>query len=384
MAIQLDSRHRQAVILWYLLQHSLSAWQRLFTHFQQLDAILAPSAIKQWESLGIHAQHLKRLQAYHAGELDPALTELLERTERHCDFVLLSDDANYPPQLLVYSDAPPLVFGQGNVQALSHPQVAMVGSRKPSAHGKQISYDFAYYLSQQGFFISSGLAEGIDAAAHEGGLKHQRTVAVVGTGLDLCYPQHHHTLQQRIVAQGGCVISEFLMGSKALQHHFPRRNRIVSGLSVGVIVVEAKQDSGSLITARLAADQGKQVFAIPGHIYSESHKGCHALIREGATLVDHPEQVVQDLALPAQWQSQHSLTAAHSTFSYDETENEAQIPTHLFRLYQVLDWQGQDLDQLALALQQPVAALTAELMELELLGLCMQQSGRYIRCRQRV
>lgn len=156
--------------------------------------------------------------------------------------------------------------------------------------------DFAYYLSEQGFFINSGLAQGIDEAAHQGALQHQRTIAVMGTGLDSTYPSAHHSLRQKIVESGGAVITEFLPQTKPLQQHFPRRNRIVSGLSLGVIVAEASLNSGSLITAKLAAEQGKLIFAIPGHIYSEFHQGCHQLIREGAILVDHPEQVIEDLA----------------------------------------------------------------------------------------
>ena len=169
-------------------------------------------------------------------------------------------------------------------------------------------------------------------------------------------------------------MTEFLPTTMPLQQHFPRRNRIVSGLSLGVLVVEAALKSGSLITANEAASQGKMVFAIPGHIYSEHHQGCHQLIREGAILVDHPEQVIEDLALPTQWQAQQQPA----------TENSAAppiLPAHLIELYQVLDWVGQDLDQLAQRYSAPIAELTAQLMELELLGLSMQQAGRYLRCR---
>ena len=240
-----------------------------------------------------------------------------------------------------------------------------------------MAYDFAYYLSEKGFFINSGLAQGIDEAAHQGGLKHQRTIAVMGTGLDLTYPTTHQGLRDQILQQHGTIISEFLPQTKPLQQHFPRRNRIVSGLSLGVIVAEATLDSGSLITAKLAAEQGKTVFAIPGHIYSEFHQGCHQLIREGAILVDHPEQVIEDLALPTQWLSQQQATlsatasaAAHPT-----------LPEHLLALYSQLDWVGKNMDQLASELQQETAHLTAQLMELELLGMAMQQSGLYLRCR---
>jgi DNA processing protein len=252
----------------------------------------------------------------------------------------------------------------------------MVGSRKPSPHGRQVAYDFSFYLSEQGFYINSGLAQGIDEAAHRAALQHQGTIAVMGTGLDQTYPSQHQQLRQQIIAHGGAVITEFLPATPPLQHHFPRRNRIVSGLSLGVIVAEATLKSGSLITAKLAAEQGKTVFAIPGHIYSEHHKGCHQLIREGAILIDHPHQVIEDLALATQWQIlQNELT---------EESAEAQpphLPQHLLRLYNQLDWVGQDLDHLSSHLEQDVSSLTGQLMELELLGLSTQQAGMFLRCR---
>jgi len=187
------------------------------------------------------------------------------------------------------------------------------------------------------------------------------------------YPAQHKQLAQQII-QSGAVVTEFLPTTMPLQQHFPRRNRIVSGLSLGVLVVEAALKSGSLITANEAATQGKMVFAIPGHIYSEHHQGCHQLIREGAILVDHPEQIIEDLALPTQWQTQQQITE-------EAPVAPPTLPNHLIALYQVLDWVGQDLDQLIQRHPMPIAELTAQLMELELLGLCMQQAGRYLRCR---
>ena len=175
------------------------------------------------------------------------------------------------------------------------------------------------------------------------------------------------------IAQSGAIITEFLPTTLPLQQHFPRRNRIVSGLSLGVLVVEAALKSGSLITANEAANQGKMVFAIPGHIYSEYHQGCHQLIREGAVLVDHPEQIIEDLALPTHWQTQQHTK--------DAVEQHSTLPPHLISLYQNLDWIGQDLDLLSQRYPAPIPEITSQLMELELLGLCIQQGGRYLRCR---
>jgi len=239
-----------------------------------------------------------------------------------------------------------------------------------------MAYDFAYYLSEQGFYINSGLAEGIDKVAHQAALQHQRTIAVIGTGLDQTYPAANQPLREQILNAGGTVITEFLPGTPPLQQNFPRRNRIVSGLSLGVIVAEAALKSGSLITAKWASEQGKTVFAIPGHIYSEHHKGCHQLIRDGAILIDHPQQVIEDLALATQWQ------AAEQGMLLEPAEAEQiETPSHLIALYNQLDWVGQTLDQLSEQLQQDIAGITAQLMELELMGLSTQQAGMFLRCR---
>lgn len=373
MLNQLLPHHYSTVLVWYLVQHSLSSFQKIVGYFGNCEQATQTERFPEWQQLGLHANHLKRLAEFQTPDGQQQFAQLVKLICQHSDFILTPQDIGYPTQLLPYSDHPPILFGQGNPHALLQPQIAMVGSRKPSPHGRQVAYDFAYYLSEKGFYISSGLAHGIDHAAHQGGLAHQRTIAVVGTGLDRVYPAQHVQLAQQI-AQSGAIISEFLPSTMPLQQHFPRRNRIVSGLSLGVVVVEAAIKSGSLITANQAASQGKMVFAIPGHIYSEHHQGCHQLIREGAILVDHPEQVIEDLALPTQWQSEQQ--------SSEKSSNAApNLPSHLVGLYQCLDWVGQDIDQLTQQQQSNIAELTSHLMELELLGLCTQQGGRYLRCR---
>lgn len=372
MLNQLSPHHYHTVLVWYLVQHSLSSFQKIQQHFGSCEQATQKHHLAEWSQLGLHANHLKRLQEFQTAQGQQKFEQLIQLICQHSDFILTPEDIGYPTQLLPYPDHPPILFGQGQAQALLQPQIAMVGSRKPSPHGRQVAYDFAYYLSEKGFYISSGLAHGIDEAAHRGGLAHHRTIAVTGTGLDTVYPSQNIKLAQQIT-QSGAIVTEFLPTTMPLQQHFPRRNRIVSGLSLGVVVVEAALKSGSLITANEAANQGKMVFAIPGHIYSEHHQGCHQLIREGATLVDHPEQVIEDLALPTQWQAQKQPEEVLAVPS--------SIPTHLIALYQLLDWVGQDLDQLAQRYQASISELTAQLMELELLGLCMQQAGCYLRCR---
>lgn len=362
------------ITLWYLVQHSLSSFQKLQQHFGTSTKAVAASNLQIWPNLGLHKSHLQRVTEIQTPAGQIKLQTLLHDVQANCDFILLDTESHYPSQLLPYSDRPPILFGQGNPQSLLQPQVAIVGSRKPSPHGKQVAYDFAYYLAEKGFYICSGLAEGIDAAAHQGGLKYQRTIAVMGTGLDLTYPFQHQTLRTQILENNGCIITEFLPHTPPLQHNFPRRNRIVSALSLGVVVAEAALKSGSLGTAKSAAEQGKTIFAIPGHIYSEHHQGCHQLIREGAILVDHPEQIIEDLALPTQWHSQSQSQETTPSASIE-------IPSNLLKLYNQLDWVGQNMDQLNFKLNTDIATLTSQLMELEILGLAQQQAGNYLRCR---
>jgi DNA processing protein len=212
--------------------------------------------------------------------------------------VLTLGDATYPRALLESPDPPLLLYVLGDVTALSAPAVAIVGSRRPSAQGKDNAHAFAQSLAGAGYVVVSGLALGVDGAAHEGALAAGgRTVAVVGTGLDRVYPKRHLDLARRIAAHGA-LVSEFLPGTPPLPEHFPQRNRIIAGLSQGTVVVEAALQSGSLITARLANEAGREVFAIPGSIHAEQSRGCHALIRDGARLVESANEIIEDLRQP--------------------------------------------------------------------------------------
>ncbi len=209
-------------------------------------------------------------------------------------------DANYPDLLKQISDPPIVLYAIGKnelvPQLLSDPQLAIVGSRNASTNGKEIATVFAHKLAQAGLVITSGLASGIDGAAHSGALQARigHTIAVAACGLDRVYPAEHRQLAEQITQQG-IIISEFPIGTLPKPGHFPRRNRIMSGLSLGVLVVEASIKSGSLITARLAGEQGREVFAIPGSIHSPLSKGSHALIRNGAKLVETVEDILEEL-----------------------------------------------------------------------------------------
>ncbi|MBX3665619.1 MAG: DNA-processing protein DprA [Burkholderiales bacterium] len=212
-------------------------------------------------------------------------------------------DAEYPKSLLEIPDPPPLLYVKGRTNLLNRAGFAIVGSRNATAQGLANAEAFAATFSDAGLTIISGLAAGIDAAAHRGGLAgRSSTIAVVGTGLDVVYPARNRDLAHRI-AESGTLISEFPLGTPAIAGNFPRRNRLICGLSRGCLVVEAAISSGSLITARLAADQGREVFAIPGSIHSPLAKGCHALIKQGAKLVESAQDVLEELGL------QHALPA---------------------------------------------------------------------------
>lgn len=209
--------------------------------------------------------------------------------------VLTLADAAYPPLLLEIADPPLLLYVRGRAELLSRPGVAIIGSRNASAQGMQNAAAFAQALSTAGLTIISGLALGIDTHAHEGGLRGAgATVAVIGTGADLVYPRRNFDLAQRIAEQG-CIVSEYALGLPAIPGNFPRRNRLISGLARGVLVVEAAAQSGSLITARLAGEQGRDVYALPGSIHATLAKGCHALIKQGAKLVESADDVLQEL-----------------------------------------------------------------------------------------
>jgi DNA processing protein len=209
--------------------------------------------------------------------------------------ILARDDPRYPPLLLEIADPPTLLYVRGDPRLLAEPQVAIVGSRNPTPAGREITREFAHRLASCGLVITSGLAAGVDGEAHTGALETGKTIAVLGTGPDRVYPAGHRDLARRIAGQGA-LVSEFAPGQGPLARNFPRRNRIIAGLSLGTLVTEAASRSGSLITARQAGEQGREVFAVPGSIRNPLARGCHALIRDGAVLVEEAAEVLAVLA----------------------------------------------------------------------------------------
>lgn len=224
-----------------------------------------------------------------------AISEGLAWLEQPGHHLIPIGSSRYPDLLTRIADPPPLLFLKGDPTLLSNPQIAIVGSRNPSHAGRQTAREFGRYLAATGVGITSGLATGIDAAGHQGALDADGiTIAVAATGLDRVYPARHRRLAH-CIAEQGALVSEFPPGTPARRHHFPLRNRIISGLSLGTLVVEAAKRSGSLITARQAAEQGREVFAIPGSIHNPLARGCHALIRQGAKLVESAQDVIEEL-----------------------------------------------------------------------------------------
>lgn len=276
-------------------------FKQLLAAFGSASAALSAPA-SAWQSLGLPAACAV---ARRSAGVREQVTNSLAWLEQPTQHLLCLDDPRYPALLAELDDAPPLLFVAGDPAQLERPQLAMVGSRQASRPGLDSAARFARSLAGGGFVVTSGLALGIDGAAHLGALDvGGATVAVLGTGLECLYPKRHSGLAERIVAEGGALVSELPLDAAPHPGNFPRRNRIISGLSLGVLVVEASPSSGSLITARLAAEQGREVFAIPGSIHHPGARGCHQLIREGAQLVETVEDILAALRgwqrLPAQ------------------------------------------------------------------------------------
>ena len=292
-------------------ENSLRSWLAL-SHVNKLGPIRihsllevfkTPSAIfsvgrQGWQEAGLSEKMMENLSAPDWDKVD---ADLKWAEQENANIITLDDD-RYPTLLKNISDVPPILYTLGQAEILKLPQLAIVGSRNPTHGGVDIAHDFAAHLTSMGMTVTSGMAMGIDAAAHKGALDtmakdvsgHGFTVAVTGTGLDRVYPAKNREIAHQI-AENGVLVSEYAPGTPPLPGNFPRRNRIISGLSMGVLVVEAALQSGSLITARLATEQGREVFAVPGSIHHALAKGCHALIRDGAKLVETAQHILEEL-----------------------------------------------------------------------------------------
>ncbi len=290
------------------------------------------------------------------------------------NFIVTWADPDYPPLLRQIDDPPLLLYGRGERAVLATPQLAIVGSRNPSPGGRDNARAFAAHLARAGLTITSGLALGIDGAAHEGALAASgKTIAVTGTGLDRVYPPRHRELAHRICA-AGALLSEYALGTPPRAENFPVRNRLISGMSLGVLVVEAALKSGSLISARLATEQGREVFAIPGSIHSPLARGCHALIRQGAKLVETANDIIEELGPLAQLVTP-ALEAHGADLDAKLTDSERD-------LLACLGHDPIDIDSLATRSGLTPQSVSSMLLSLELHGLVAAlPGGRYQRSR---
>lgn len=279
-------------LFWLAAIHSPAIKPKKFRHclefFSDIKKVFSASE-QELKQAGLNANEINVIKSrdWHAIEKELQWCELSQ-----CQ-VIVYDDERYPQRLKEIDDAPLLLFVRGNSELLSKPQIAIVGSRNPTVTSAETASDFARHLANAGLVITSGLAIGIDTASHKGALLFGETVAVMGAGFRHIYPSSNRKLADEIIDKGA-LISEFVPSEEPKAKNFPRRNRIISGLSLGVLVVEAALKSGSLITARFAAEQGREVFAIPGSIHNPLARGCHYLIKQGAKLVETAEDIVEE------------------------------------------------------------------------------------------
>tara|TARA_B110000902_G_scaffold151732_1_gene174351 strand:- start:156 stop:1286 length:1131 start_codon:yes stop_codon:yes gene_type:complete len=319
-------------------------------------------------------------EQYQQGSWRQALDLIEQRTEA-CDASIMPiTSTDYPDQLRQIVGAPRLLYLRGNIENLHLPQIAVVGSRRMTRGGADNAWAWSQYLAAGGFVITSGLAHGVDGAAHHGALDVQgKTIAVMATGIDAIYPRAHLKLAEQIIDQGGTLITEFEPTTKPLATNFPSRNRIISGLSLGVLVVEAALRSGSLITARYALEQDREVFAIPGSIHNPQSRGCHHLIKQGAHLVEQAAEIVEQLKGALSGLALDALPSDLQTPSLAVTVPQPQLEADELRLLSRLGFEPADMDSLVTDGSFSIAELSRLLVALEIKGLIESQNGLYQR-----
>src|SRR5258706_5843775 len=331
--------------------------RKLLSQFGLPEKVLAASRAELSRYASAEA-----LRALDSDEVANAVAGALAWLEAPGNSIVTLADTAYPRLLLEIADPPAVLYCRGRTELLNRPALALVGSRNATAQGSSNAEQFARSFSAAGLTIVSGMAQGIDAAAHRGGLAGEgSTIAVLGPGGDILYPQANAALGAEIAANG-LLLSEFPLGTKALAHNFPRRNRLISGLAQGCLVVEAALASGSLITARAAAEQGREVFAVPGSIHSPLSKGCHALIKSGAKLAEAAEDVLSELSAFHRSGFSSGSNAASAAISSPPTEG-TDGP-----LLACMGFDPADVDSRCARAGMPAERVSAELLRLELEG----------------
>lgn len=347
----------------------VAGFHKLLDRFGSPEKILAASR-GQFSALGFSQQTITAIQQ---PDLDAVQLDLEWQDAADNHHILTLFDPHYPSQLKSIVHPPPVLFVRGDPDYLLQPQLAMVGSRNPTAAGRRTASDFAKYLSTSGITITSGLASGIDGASHQGALQGiAGTIALVAHGLDIVYPAAHRALAEEI-ANHGAVVSEMPIGTEPHRGLFPRRNRIISGISLGTLVVEAALKSGSLITAKHALEQSREVFAIPGSIHNPLSRGCHQLIRQGAKLVETAEDIIEEL-LPYTPAPVDSAKEPANT----RKKEQALDPDHL-KLLKCLQYEAIAIDELVGRSGFSAAEVASMLLIMELEGTIVSEGGRYTR-----
>ncbi len=356
------------------LERTGGAPQLLSRGAAELRALGLPAAASEF--LASHAMRAPAQQLL-ATRLNHAEHRWLEQGEHAGQSLLTCTDSKFPPLLRQLRDCPVALYVDGRAESLADAQIAVVGSRNPTPSGRETAFEFARSLGRAGFCITSGLAEGIDAAAHRGALAADGvTIAVLGTGIDTVYPAHHARLAQEISASGGVLVSEFPPGTPARRANFPQRNRLIAALSLGTVVIEAAQRSGSLITARLAGEAGRDVFAVPGSIHNPLAHGCHQLIRQGAKLTASINDILTEL-------QPDLIRACFESPAHEAGEaraSSAPIDKNREILLDALDFEPAGVDTLAVRTGLKCEEISAQLLLLELEGqVTSAPGGRFLR-----
>ncbi|MBW8186679.1 DNA-processing protein DprA [Shewanella nanhaiensis] len=296
-----------------------------------------------------------------------------ESADNHA--IICFDDPNYPSFLKQISAPPPILFIKGELDAFFPPTLAIVGSRAASRAGLQLAYRFGSELGELGFGVCSGMAVGVDGSAHQGCLDSGgKTLAVLGTGVDVIYPKRHRKIYEDIQAHGA-IVSEFWPGTKPFSGNFPKRNRIISGLSIGTLVVEACRKSGSLITARLALEQGREVFAIPGSVLAENNQGCHDLIKDGAKLVENVADIIEEVSALCDFHLEELKSSHHIG-----EENASDLP--FASLLASVGYETTPIDVVVEHSGKAIELVLEQMLELELQGWVAVVPGGYVRIKR--
>jgi DNA processing protein len=357
---------RQAAIGWYR-EKELTP-QRLWPALRERGGVERLLEAGE-EDLARELGSFPRARAARSAPFDPRHQRWAQEIERSGIALVTPFDSEYPRLLSEIHDPPLVLFAAGSLERLRSPAVAVVGSRNASRYGRDVATALASGLSAVGVAVVSGLARGVDTAAHEAALAGPGgTIAVLGCGLDVDYPRENAALKREI-ARLGAVLSEFPPGEEPRPQNFPIRNRIIAGLCAGVVVVEASRRSGSLITARLAADFGRDVFAVPGSVFSETSAGAHELLRDGAILCRGVEDVFAELFPTLETPAPAPLSAPPAVPS--------ELTAEARRLFEVLSGESASAEELVRSTEMPAAVVLAALMELEAAGLAAEADGRY-------